>query len=132
MKRLLRMHYIKQVTIVIFIIVVLYVTEIFKANTLESFELRKAYVIDFVRFSLIGALISLPYVRIYDKNTWILNFKLDQIVMPIFYLIISMALILPISFIVTPLLKLNISVSMGILPFQILFGYSLMHLFIKD
>jgi|GEM_PF-4319891 len=132
MKRLLIMHYIKQVTIVIFIIVVLYVTEIFKANTLESFELRKAYVIDFVRFSLIGALISLSYVRIYDKNTWILNFKLDQIVMSIFYLIISMALILPISFIVTPLLKLNIPVSMGILPFQILFGYSLMHLFIKD
>ncbi|PKK93407.1 MAG: hypothetical protein CVV61_04775 [Tenericutes bacterium HGW-Tenericutes-6] len=132
MKRLLRMHYIKQATIVIFIIVVLYVTEIFKANTLESFELRKAYVIDFVRFSLIGALISLPYARIYDKNTWILNFKLDRIVMPIFYLIISMALILPISFIVTPLLKLNIPVSIGILPFQILFGYSLMHLFIKD
>lgn len=132
MKKILETYYVKHMILILLIFFTVYITEILKSSTSITFDFMRSFGIDFLRYTLMGAIISLMYVPIFDKNTWTWNFKLDRMIMTIVFLFTSMTLISPIGFIVKLFLDLNIPVSIGILPFQILFGYSLMHLFIKD
>lgn len=112
----------------ILITLILFILSKVKLNTQESFNFTQSFLADFIGFSLIGVLLHTYNENCFRKSSWGVKLKPEMVIIVIIYLLIAISLVMRISFIITIFIDLNIQVSFGLIPFQILFGYTLIGL----
>ena len=118
-------------TATIVITLILFILSKIKISTQESFNFTQSFLADFIGFSLIGVLLHTYNENNFRKSSWSVKLKPEMVIIVIIYLLIAISLVMRISFIITIFIDLNIQVSFGLIPFQILFGYTFIGLFFK-
>lgn len=125
---LLIMRYIILTT---FIILILFLISMVQDDVTLTFDFKQLNLAYFIGFTLIGCAIHIVDDNILKKDAWGIELKLETLVVVIIYFFIAISIYVPINFLIRLYLKTNISVSLLIMPFQILFGYTLIKLFFK-
>ncbi|MCR3906168.1 MAG: hypothetical protein NUK62_03975 [Tenericutes bacterium] len=114
----------------ILILLILFIMSKLKQDTLDSFNFTQAYFVDFIGFVLIGTLINMSDKNVFKKASWKVKLSPEMLIIVIIYLFIAISLVMNIGFLITLLIKLKIPVSIGLIPFQMLFGYTLVGQFL--
>ncbi len=113
-----------------FVILAIYLQSYLLNSASQSFYFSQYNTINLVTYSIIGLSISLISINIFKKSVWKITFRPELLVFVLLYFIVASSQVLMIGFIVNIFLQLGISPTLGLIPFQVLFGYSLLHLFL--
>ena len=116
--------------ITVFIIFVIYIQSYLLNSVSQSFNFQQLHLINFITYSAIGFLINIINTNIFKKSVWHISLRYELLVFVFLYFIVASSQVFLISFILTIFLQLDISPTLGLIPFQILFGYSLVQLFL--
>ncbi len=116
--------------ITVFIIFVIYLQSYLLNSVSQSFNFQQLHLINFITYSAIGFLINIINTNIFKKSVWHISLRYELLVFVFLYFIVASSQVFLISFILTIFLQLDISPTLGLIPFQILFGYSLVQLFL--
>lgn len=122
---------IRYIILTVFIILMFYIISLVQDRVLYTFDFDQLHFMNFIGFTLIGSAIHLVDDHILQKDAWALTFKLETLIFVVIYFLIAISLYARIGFLITLYLKTNISASLIIMPFQILFGYTFIKLFLK-
>ena len=115
----------------LFVILMLYIISMVQDNVASSFDFRQLWLTQFIGFTLIGCALHSADDNIFKKDTWGFTFKPVTLIFVLIYFVIAISLVAIIGFLISLYLKLGISASLFIMPFQILFGYTSIRLFQK-
>ena len=123
--------------VLLWMIVALVVTMSIYDALAREYAFTAISILQFVRYSLLGALLALYSTKIFEKGTFGFKLNIVNLVFVIIFFIISVANILVINdivifhFIVRFINELHLFSNVSLIGFQLMFGYSLMHLFIR-
>jgi hypothetical protein len=127
-----------KVMVLLWMIVVLAVTMSIYDALAGEFAFWSLSFLQFVRYTLLGALVALYSTKIFEKGTFGFEINVVNLVFVGIFFIISITYILEINdrlilgFITRWISGLNLFSDLSLRGFQFMFGYSLMHLFIRN
>ncbi|MCF7926436.1 MAG: hypothetical protein K9L74_02500 [Candidatus Izimaplasma sp.] len=131
MKRKIDYSLLARLFAVLLLIIVITWIQFSLHNQIDPFASQKTAIINFFCYTFIGFTFHFIKTDFLKKDLGKFNFKIELLLFLIVYLIFSIPLIFTIDFIVILFLNLGISPSIGLIPIQILFGYTLLNLFIN-
>jgi hypothetical protein len=123
----------KYLSLTVFVVLVLYVISITQDIVSSSFDFYQLHLVHFVGFTLIGSALHIVDHNIFNKDSWELKLKPEILIFVMIYFFISISLLATIGFLINIYLKLGVSTPLTIMliPFQILLGYTFIRLFLK-
>lgn len=118
-----------RLTLILLFIYIITLIQSSLQNQIDPFDFQLGAFIDFICYTFIGISFHLISTDLFKRNSWNLTLKPELLLFTVIYFIFSTSILLDINIILRLYTLIDVQPTLGLIPIQIVFGYTIVQLF---